>query len=99
VSLFALLNGDDVHATFDDLEAQYPYTLFAQLYLFTFVIFFITAILNIFIFIIEDSYHAAKDVCSYYSYIIRSNSHLLFVRVVYKRRSRKTFSSTQVFCS
>lgn len=64
ISLFALLNGDDVHATFLDLGPRFPYALFTNLYLFTFCMLFITAILNIFIFIIEDSYHAAKDFIS-----------------------------------
>jgi hypothetical protein len=61
VALFALLNGDDVHATFIELYSHYPYPTFSHLYLFCFVILFITAILNIFIFIIEDAYRAAKD--------------------------------------
>jgi mucolipin 3 len=64
ISLFALLNGDDVHATFLDLGPRFPYKVFTNLYLFTFCMLFITAILNIFIFIIEDSYHAAKDFIS-----------------------------------
>jgi len=60
VTLFALLNGDDIHNTFLHLEDVYPYLFFSRLYLFTFVLLFITAVLNVFIFIIEDSYHLAK---------------------------------------
>jgi hypothetical protein len=40
----------------------YPYPAIAQIYLFTFIALFITAILNIFIFIIEDSFRAARIV-------------------------------------
>jgi len=60
ITLFALLNGDDIHATFNVLNDFYPFPVFAQIYLYSFVVLFITAILNIFIFIIEDAYHAGK---------------------------------------
>ena len=60
VSLFALLNGDDIHDTFRDLDDHYPYSIVSRTYLYTFVAFFITSILNLFIFLIEDSFLAAK---------------------------------------
>jgi len=60
VSLFALLNGDDIHDTFRDLDDHYPFALVSRVYLYTFVAFFITSILNLFIFLIEDSFMAAK---------------------------------------
>ena len=62
ISLFALVCGDDVHATFNDLLAVYPFPFVAQIYLYAFTTLFITAILNVFIFIIEDSYHFSKYV-------------------------------------
>lgn len=61
ISLFALLNGDDIHATFGRIQAYYPYPIVGEAYLFIFIIMFITLVLNIFLFIIEDAYHAAKD--------------------------------------
>jgi len=61
ITLFALLNGDDIHAQFDRIYARYPYPIIGQVFLFTFIIMFITLVLNIFLFIIEDAYHAAKD--------------------------------------
>eukprot|EP01126_Amoeba_proteus_P007487 TRINITY_DN12699_c0_g1_i6.p1 TRINITY_DN12699_c0_g1~~TRINITY_DN12699_c0_g1_i6.p1 ORF type:complete len:723 (-),score=193.66 TRINITY_DN12699_c0_g1_i6:206-2167(-) len=64
VTLFALLNGDDIHATFSDLAKRYPLLLFSRIYLYTFVLLFITAVLNVFIFIIEDGYHLAKVLSS-----------------------------------
>ena len=66
VSLFALLNGDDIHATFNDVKGHsYPLPFVSRLYLYTFVTFFITSVLNVFIFIIEDAYHTAKQVLSH----------------------------------
>lgn len=61
ITLFALLNGDDIHTQFDRIYTRYPYPIVGQVFLFTFIIMFITLVLNIFLFIIEDSYHAAKD--------------------------------------
>eukprot|EP01128_Nolandella_sp_AFSM9_P008975 TRINITY_DN5617_c0_g1_i1.p1 TRINITY_DN5617_c0_g1~~TRINITY_DN5617_c0_g1_i1.p1 ORF type:complete len:722 (+),score=150.40 TRINITY_DN5617_c0_g1_i1:190-2355(+) len=60
VTLFALLNGDDIHATFDDLSENYPMPWVSRIFLYSFVVLFITTILNIFIFIIENNYHVAK---------------------------------------
>ena len=61
VTLFSLLNGDDIYATFMEIEdGQYPLTFVSRIYLFCFVTLFITSVLNVFIFIIEDSYRTAK---------------------------------------
>jgi len=61
VTLFALLNGDDIHGVFQDLDSAYPYAPWvSRFYLFVFTLFWINAILNVFIFIIEDSFHLAK---------------------------------------
>jgi hypothetical protein len=49
-------------AAFEQLNENYPYPIVPTIYLYSFIALFITAILNIFIFIIEDSYHAAKYV-------------------------------------
>jgi uncharacterized membrane protein (Fun14 family) len=61
VTLFSLINGDEIHATFDNLLSAYPYQILVEVYLFSFVALFITSILPVFLFIIEDSYHNAKD--------------------------------------
>lgn len=61
ITLYSLLLGDDVRSAFVELaENSYPYPIVPKFYLFTFVTFFITSVLNVFIFIIEDSYHTAK---------------------------------------
>ena len=60
VALFAIGNGDEIHATFLDLAERYPWLWFSRLYLYTFLILFILAILNIVIFLIEDAFSAAK---------------------------------------
>jgi len=62
VTLFSLILGDDVRVTFDDISGDnaYPYPVVSRIYLYTFLTFFITSVLNIFIFIIEDAYHASK---------------------------------------
>lgn len=66
VTLFALLNGDVVHSGFNNL-AQDPHTFFlSRAYMYTFVVLFITAVRNVFIFIIQDGYHLAKVVCMHF---------------------------------
>lgn len=63
VTLFALLTGDDIHDTFSDIiDGAYPVPIVSRLYIYTFVTIFITSVLNVFIFIIEDSFHVAKMV-------------------------------------
>jgi len=59
VTLFALINGDDTHAIFKSLRDNYPYPKIAQAYLFSFDMLFITLVLNVFLYIIEDAYQAA----------------------------------------
>lgn len=59
VTLFALINGDDTHAIFRDLWENYPYPKLSQAYLFSFDLLFITLVLNVFLYIIEDAYQAA----------------------------------------
>lgn len=59
--MFSLLNGDDIYATFEDIEqGQYPVPIISRIYIITFVTLFVTSVLNVFIFIIEDSYRKAK---------------------------------------
>lgn len=60
VTLFALINGDDTHAIFRDLWENYPYPKISQTYLFSFDLLFITLVLNVFLYIIEDAYQAAS---------------------------------------
>jgi hypothetical protein len=71
VTLFALLTGDDIHDTFSDIiDGAYPVPVVSRLYIYTFVTIFITSVLNVFIFIIEDSFHYAKMVCVYQSQVV-----------------------------
>lgn len=64
VTLFALLNGDSIKDVFEELHDQFPWAPFSRIYLYSFIILFITAILNIFILMIEDAYVTAKDIIS-----------------------------------
>jgi len=61
ITLFAMLNGDDLMDTIFPLNISYPYPTVSTIYWFTFIALFITAVLNVFIFIIEDSFDAAKE--------------------------------------
>jgi len=60
ITLFSLINGDDIHSTFLDMEKNHPIPSIGKIYLFGFILLFIVAILNVFIFTIEDAYHIAK---------------------------------------
>lgn len=61
ITLFSLLNGDDIYATFQEIEeGQYPAPIISRIYIICFVTLFVTSVLNVFIFIIEDSYRTAK---------------------------------------
>lgn len=60
VTLFSLANGDEMHGTYADLDTSYPWGWIARVYLYTYILLFITAIMNVFIFIIEDAFEAAK---------------------------------------
>eukprot|EP01125_Pyxidicula_operculata_P003052 TRINITY_DN1320_c0_g1_i2.p1 TRINITY_DN1320_c0_g1~~TRINITY_DN1320_c0_g1_i2.p1 ORF type:complete len:580 (+),score=114.71 TRINITY_DN1320_c0_g1_i2:342-2081(+) len=59
-SLFALINGDEISGTFEHLLDVYPFTVFGRIYLYFFILLFMTAILNVCIFIIEESFHLGK---------------------------------------
>lgn len=61
VTLFGLINADDVMKTFTSLSEDFDHTWIAWIYLYTFMLLFILAVLNVFIFIIEDAFHAAKS--------------------------------------
>jgi len=62
VTLFSLLNGDDIYDTFMEIESgQYPLVGVSRIYIFAFVTVFVTSVLNVFIFIIEDTYRQAKQ--------------------------------------
>eukprot|EP00475_Leptophrys_vorax_P036227 TRINITY_DN6081_c0_g1_i3.p1 TRINITY_DN6081_c0_g1~~TRINITY_DN6081_c0_g1_i3.p1 ORF type:complete len:284 (+),score=81.65 TRINITY_DN6081_c0_g1_i3:275-1126(+) len=58
VTLFSLLNGDEIHDVFDALYPHFP--VLSRIYLFTFIAMFIYAVLNIFIAIVEDAFFASK---------------------------------------
>jgi len=61
VTLFALLTGDDIHDTFKDIvDGGYPLPIVSRIYIYSFCIIFITTVLNVFIFIIEDAYQSSK---------------------------------------
>ena len=60
VTLFSLLNGDSILLVFQELEDQYPYPWVTRLYLYSFITFFVLSVLNIFIFLIEDAFQAAR---------------------------------------
>eukprot|EP00911_Craspedida_sp_UC1_P001230 UC1_evm2s928 len=62
-TLFALLNGDSVYMVFTGVQSNgtQGYQIASQIYLYSFCIAFIIIILNVFIFIIESGYDAARD--------------------------------------
>jgi len=67
VTLYAIMNGDDMHSTFVELYRTYPLnTLFPRIFLFVFAFMAITSFLNVYIFITEDAYHLAKLVSAKY---------------------------------
>ena len=60
-ALFSLMNGDDMYATFANLESQSIYVwLFLRLYLYSFICLFIYVVLSLTIALIMDSYDAIK---------------------------------------
>lgn len=60
--LFALMNGDDVFATFAYLQQSSSFVWwFSRLYLYTFVLLFIYVVLSLFIAILMDSYETIKE--------------------------------------
>jgi hypothetical protein len=77
LTLFSLINGDDIHNTVQLLTNAYPFPSIARFYILSFVMLFICSVLNVFIFIIEDGYHIAK-VC-FFPAFARHFSRLDFV--------------------
>jgi hypothetical protein len=61
ITLFTVVSGDSIHAAFEGLLNNYPYPIVCQLYLYSFVALFITSILPLFMFIINDGYIIAKE--------------------------------------
>ncbi|KAL0157523.1 hypothetical protein M9458_045599 [Cirrhinus mrigala] len=60
-SLFSLINGDDMFATFKNMQHKsYVVWLFSRLYLYTFVSLFIYMVLSLFITLITDTYDTIK---------------------------------------
>ena len=63
-TLFSLINGDDMFATFNMMSAKDGLVhTFSRIYLYTFVMLFIYVVLSLFIAIIMDTYEMIK---SYY---------------------------------
>ncbi|XP_074191172.1 mucolipin-3 isoform X4 [Rhinolophus sinicus] len=59
--LFSLINGDDMFATFADMQRKsYLVWLFSRIYLYTFISLFIYMILSLFIALITDTYETIK---------------------------------------
>ncbi len=60
-TLFSLINGDDMYATFANLETQsFVIWLFSQIYLLSFISLFIYVVLSLFIALIIDGYETVK---------------------------------------
>ncbi|XP_051737155.1 mucolipin-3 [Ctenopharyngodon idella] len=60
-SLFSLINGDDMFATFKNMQQKsFVVWLFSRLYLYTFVSLFIYMVLSLFITLITDTYDTIK---------------------------------------
>ncbi|XP_067301424.1 mucolipin-3 [Pseudorasbora parva] len=60
-SLFSLINGDDMFATFKKMQQKsYVVWLFSRVYLYTFVSLFIYMVLSLFITLITDTYDTIK---------------------------------------
>ncbi len=60
-ALFSLINGDDMYATFANLETDSFYIwLFSQIYLLSFISLFIYVVLSLFIALIIDGYETVK---------------------------------------
>ena len=62
VTLFSVSNGDVVHDVFDDIfpSSGRFYQVFSRIYLYSFILLFIYAVLNIFLAIMEDTYFQVK---------------------------------------
>ncbi len=56
------MTGDDVHASFDEMTASYPYLWISRIFLYLYILLSICLLLNVFIFLTEDAFHEAKTV-------------------------------------
>ena len=61
VALFSTANGDEIHATFNELADSFPVLWFTRVYMYTFLLLFISAIMNIGIFVIEEAFSVSKS--------------------------------------
>lgn len=61
LTLFALLCGDLIKDFFENLQNNFKWIIVSRIYLYTFVTLFITAIMKLFIRMMEDSYNFAQD--------------------------------------
>ena len=60
-TMFSLINGDDMYATFTNLETESTYIwIFSQIYLGSFISLFIYVVLNLFITLVIDGYETVK---------------------------------------
>jgi hypothetical protein len=60
-TMFSLINGDDMYATFANLETESYYIwLFSQIYLLSFISLFIYVVLSLSIALIIDGYETVK---------------------------------------
>ncbi|CAG5095522.1 Oidioi.mRNA.OKI2018_I69.XSR.g14222.t1.cds [Oikopleura dioica] len=78
-TLFSLLNGDDMFATFRMLEPGGP-SFFSQIYLYSFICLFIYTVLSLFISVVMDSYETIK----------KNNGHRLHSRGIQKALDAST---------
>lgn len=86
-SLFALINGDSILLYYQSMctNTTSEYCALAQIYLYTYLVIFITTVLNVFIFIIETGYgKATRGIL--HDEVLRSP--LLLLSLISARRSR-----------
>ena len=68
MTLFAVMNGDEIFDTFEALSQDFP--IASQVFLYSFIALFMYVVLNVFIAIIEEAYFAtttSKRVLEYFS--------------------------------
>jgi len=85
ITLFALLNGDEIRETFMDLV--YEHSFVAQVYVYSFVCLFIYVVLNVFIAIVEESFFATRA---------KARSMELFARDLANKNANDTKSRTSL---
>jgi len=104
-TMFGLINGDDMYATFANIETESIYIwMFSEIYLYSFVCLFIFVISSLVIALIIDGYDTVKvykiflfDCFLYLSKIIFRNIILMdFQKVVYKNLVKKMYHIGQV---